>query len=160
MVDPRFSRTVIYMVQHDANGAMGLIVNRPFKEASIASLLEQLGMEHKGVSGALRMHYGGPVGAGTVFVLHTADYRGARTKVVRDGIALTGSPDVLRAIGSGVGPRRALLLLSYSGWAPGQLEQEIHAGAWVVVPPDLALIFDDDYETKWERALARRDVDL
>jgi putative transcriptional regulator len=160
MADPRFSRTVIYMVRHDASGALGLVVNRPFKEVPIASLLRRLGLEHEGVGGSMRMHYGGPVGPGSVFVLHTADFRGEGTQVIADGIALTGHPGILRAIGSGSGPRRALLVLSCSGWAPGQLEREIQAGAWVAVPADPAVVFDEGYDTKWERAMALREFDL
>ena len=97
---------------------------------------------------------------GRVFVLHTADYRGEGTQVIADGIALTGPAAILRAIGAGAGPRRALLVLSYSGWAPGQLEREIQAGAWISVPADAALLFEDAHDTKWERAMARRKVDL
>jgi putative transcriptional regulator len=160
MADPRFSRTVLYMVRHDASGALGLIVNRPFQEVPIADLLRRLGLEHEGVGGSMRMHYGGPVGPGSVFILHTADWRGEGTQVIADGISLTGTPGILRAIGSGAGPRRALLVLSYSGWAPGQLEREVQAGAWVAVPADPAVVFDDDYDTKWTRAMALREFDL
>lgn len=160
MNDPRFSRAVIYMVRHDASGALGLIVNRPFKEIPIALLLERLGLPHEGVGGSIRMNYGGPVEPGRVFVLHTADWRGEGTQLIADGIALTGPPGIIRAIASGTGPRRALLVLSYSGWGPGQLEREIKAGGWVSVPADPALIFDEDHDTKWERAMARREIDL
>jgi len=160
MNDPRFAHTVIYVVQHDANGAMGLIVNQSFKEVPVASVLDQLGLEHEAVTGSLRIHYGGPVGPGNVFILHTTDYRGRGTKVTGEGVALTASPDVLRAIGSGKGPRRALLIVGYSGWGPGQLERELQVGGWVVVSSDAALVFDDDYATKWERALARREFEL
>ncbi|HET6921925.1 MAG TPA: YqgE/AlgH family protein [Anaeromyxobacteraceae bacterium] len=160
MNDPRFSRAVIYMVRHDASGALGLIVNRPFKEIPIAQLLERLGLPNEGVGGSIRMHYGGPVEPGRVFVLHTADWRGEGTQVIADGIALTGPPGILRAIASGKGPRRALLVLSYSGWGPGQLEGEIRAGGWIGVPADPALVFDEDHDTKWARAMARREIDL
>jgi putative transcriptional regulator len=160
MNDPRFSRAVIYMVRHDASGALGLIVNRPFKEIPIALQLERLGLPHEGVGGSIRMNYGGPVEPGRVFVLHTADWRGEGTQLIADGIALTGPPGIIRAIASGTGPRRALLVLSYSGWGPGQLEREIKAGGWVSVPADPALIFDEDHDTKWERAMARREIDL
>jgi putative transcriptional regulator len=148
------------MVRHDANGALGLIVNRPFEKIPIALLLGRLGQEHEGVGGSIRVHYGGPVEPGTVFVLHTADYQSEGTHVIADGVALSRSPGILRAIGAGKGPRRALLFLSYSGWAPGQLEREIEAGGWVVAQADPALVFDDDYETKWERAMGRRGIDL
>jgi putative transcriptional regulator len=160
MNDPRFSRTVIYMLRHDASGAVGLIVNVPFKEIPIALLMDCLGLGHEGVAGSIRMHYGGPVEPGRVFILHTADYRAEGTQVIADGIALTGAPEILRAIGAGTGPRRALLVLSYSGWGPGQVEREIQAGGWLTVPADAALVFDDDYDRKWERAMARREIDL
>ena len=97
---------------------------------------------------------------GRIFVLHGDDWRGEGTRAVAGGIAMSDPPGVLRALGTGAGPRRALLFLSYSGWGPGQLEREMRAGAWVAVPADPALVFDDRYQTKWERALARREVDL
>lgn len=160
MNDRRFAGTVIYMVRHDMNGAMGLIVNRPDKEIPIALLMDRLGLDGKGVRGGLRLHYGGPVEPWKAFILHSADYKAEDTQVIENGIALTRHPAILRAIGAGAGPRRALLALGYAGWAPGQLEGEIHAGAWVTVPPDAALVFDDKYDTKWERAMARRKIDL
>ncbi len=156
MSDPRFSRTVIYVVHHDAGGALGLIVNRPFKEVSVALLLDRLGQAHESASGSLRMHYGGPVDPGRIFILHTADYEADGTHVIADGIAVTTSPGILRAIGAGTGPRRALLVLGYSGWGAGQLEAEIRAGGWIVAPAAAALIFDEDYGTKWQRAMGGR----
>ncbi len=160
MEDPRFARAVVYMVRHDETGALGLIVNRPFKELPIALLLDRLGLEHQGVGGSLRTYYGGPVEPGRVFVLHTADYRGEGTEVVAGGIALSAPPGVLRALGRGAGPRRAILVLSYSGWGPGQLEREMQAGAWIAVPADAALVFDDHDDGKWDRAMARRKIEL
>jgi putative transcriptional regulator len=158
--DPRFVRTVVYMVRHEAGGAMGLVVNRPVGETPLADLLDRLGIEGKGVSGEIQVHYGGPVEPGRGFVLHTTDYRIEGTQVVKDGIAITVQPEILEAIAAGTGPRRSLLALGYAGWAPGQLEAEIDAGAWVVVPADEALLFNENYEKKWERAMARRMIQL
>ena len=158
--DPRFVRTVVFMVRHDAGGAMGLVVNRPLGEVPLAALLERLGMEGKAVGGEMRVHYGGPVEATRGFVLHTSEYVTEGTQVVRDGIAITAQPEIFRAIGSGAGPRRALFALGYAGWAPGQLEAEIAGGAWITVPADEALVFDENYEKKWNRAMARRRIDL
>jgi putative transcriptional regulator len=158
--DPRFSRTVVYIVHHDAGGAMGLIVNRPIGEAPLSELLEQAGVEGKSVNGKIRVHFGGPVGAPRGFVLHTADYKIDGTEVVKDGIAVTAQPEILRAMGTGTGPRKSLFALGYTGWAPGQLEGEIKTGSWEIVPADKALVFDEDYETKWERAMARRTIRL
>jgi putative transcriptional regulator len=158
--DPRFVRTVVYMVQHNAGGAMGLIVNRPFGEVPVADLMDSLGLKGKGVAGKILAHYGGPVEPERGFVLHTAEYKIDGTQIVKGGIAITSQPEILQAIGAGTGPRRSLFTLGYAGWAPGQLEDEIKAGAWVVVPADEALVFDGNYEKKWERAMARRTITL
>jgi putative transcriptional regulator len=160
LTDPRFIRTVVYMVHHDAGGAMGLIVNRPLGDASIADLMERLGLDKKGVTGDILVHYGGPVEPAKGFVLHTAEYKIEGTQIVKDRIAITSQPGILRAIGAGAGPQRSLLALGYAGWAPGQLEAEIKAGAWVVVPADESLVFDQNYGKKWERAIARRTINL
>ncbi len=158
--DPRFIRTVVYMIHHDAGGAMGLILNRPIGDASLSELLERFGLESKGVNGEIRVHFGGPVDPPRGFVLHTVDYKIEGSQVVKDGIAVTARPEMLRAIGTGSGPRKSLFALGYAGWAPGQLEAEIKAEAWEIVPADEVLVFDEDYEKKWERAMARRTIRL
>lgn len=158
--DPRFMRTVIYMVRHDENGAMGVVLNRPMAEVPLARLLDQLGIESEGVTGNIQLHYGGPVERSRGFLLHTADYVGKSTLVIRDGVALSGQPEVWRAIAAGAGPRRSLFALGYSGWGAGQLESEMRAGHWVAVPADEDLLFDDDYGGKWTRAMARLKINL
>jgi len=158
--DPRFVRTVVFMVRHDAGGAMGLVVNRPVGEVPLADLLNRLGIEGRGVGGEIRLHYGGPVEPNLGFVLHTTDYTTEGTQVLQGGIALTSQTEVLRAIGAGTGPRRSLFTLGYAGWAPGQLEAEIAAGAWITVPADAGLVFDGRSDKKWERAMARRTIEL
>jgi putative transcriptional regulator len=158
--DPRFVRTVVYLVRHDASGAMGLIVNRRVGEMPLAELMAKLGLDGTGASGAMRIHYGGPVETGRGFVLHTPEYSSQGTLVVPGGLAVTFEPGVLRAIADGHGPRRTLFALGYSGWAPGQLENEIGRGDWLTVPSDEALVFDEDSEKKWERATARQRINL
>jgi len=158
--DPRFVHTLIYMFQHDAKGATGLVVNRPVAEIALADFLARFGVDSQGVSGRIRVHYGGPVEPSRVFVLHTEDYAGAATRVIKDGVALTTDPEVLEAMGRGKGPRRSLFVFGYAGWAPGQLEGEMRGGYWVSVPADQGLLFDDDHERKWERAMAKRRIEL
>ena len=160
MPDPRFARTVLYMLRHDATGAMGLVLNRPVGDLPVARLLEQLGMESKGAQGTIRVHYGGPVEGLQGLVLHTSDYQRNGTRIVADGVALTSQSEVLRDIATGSGPRRFLLAFGYAGWAPGQLEAEMRTGHWVTVPADEALLFDDDYQGKWDRAWARQLIQL
>jgi putative transcriptional regulator len=158
--DPRFAGTVVYMLRHDGTGAMGLVVNRPLAEVPVARLLDQFGLDSRGMIGQIRVHYGGPVQRDRGFVLHTADFSGDGTEAVRDGIAFTSHPGVVAAIGRGAGPRRALFAAGYSGWAAGQLEREIDGGAWFTALADEDLLFDRDHESKWERAKARRRLQL
>jgi putative transcriptional regulator len=158
--DPRFIRTVVYLVRHDASGAMGLIVNRRVGEMPLAALMQQLGLDASGANGTMRIHYGGPVETGRGFVLHTPEYVSQGTLASPGGLAMTFEPGILRAIADGHGPRRILFTLGYSGWAPGQLENEIGRGDWITVPSDEALVFDEDYDKKWERATARQRINL
>ena len=159
--DPRFTRTVIYMVRHDARtGAMGLVVNRQLGEVPMAVLLKQSGLPGEGTKGSVRLHVGGPVEATRIVVLHTDDYAGPDTVKVANGVAITSDPSILKSIADGKGPRRARFTLGYAGWVPGQLEAEIEAGYWIVVPSDDAIVFDDADETKWDRAMARRRINL
>ena len=160
MADPRFARTVLYMVQHGADGAQGLVLNRPLGELPLVTLLAQLGMPTEGATGTVRLHSGGPVDPLRLCVLHTAEYSIEGTAPLRDGLAITLQPEILRDIAGGKGPRRRLLIVGYAGWAPGQLEAEMKAGYWVRAQADEALVFDEEYRSKWERASARRKIDL
>ncbi len=161
--DPRFARTVIYMVRHDANGAMGLVVNRPVRDMPLAPLLRKFGLDDRGVTGNVRAHYGGPVEIGQGFLLHTAEYATQGTERVAGDIAMTPAPGVLSAlsdIARGTGPRKSLFAVGYAGWGPGQLEGEIERDAWITVPADEALLFDEDSARKWDRAMARRRITI
>ena len=159
MMDPRFTRTLIYMCAHNAEGAMGLVVNRILGSLTFPELLEQLGIDSKGSRDEIRVHFGGPVEAGRGFVLHSSDYVRDGTLIVDDNIALTATVDILQEIAGGQGPRHNLLALGYAGWGPGQLENEIQENAWLSVMADDLLLFDTDVDTKWERAMHKLGVD-
>src|SRR3972149_8562288 len=158
MGDPRFAETVIYMVQHDENGAMGLVINRPIAKGPITNLLRGLEVESRAARGEILIHYGGPVEPEKAFVLHSDDYAGRGTTVVGGGIAVTADAEIVRALAEGGGPRQSLFTLGDGGWAPGPLEAEIRANAWFTIPAEKKLIFADDPETKWEHAMARRKI--
>jgi putative transcriptional regulator len=159
--DPNFRETVVYLVHHDQAGAMGLVVNRVLGTGPLDEMLEGLGMPPDGAADLeLRVHYGGPVEPARGFMLHSPDYRAEDTVVLSDLVALTVSPGILQDIAAGKGPRRSLFALGYAGWGPEQLESELAAGAWVVVEPDAELLFDEQPETKWQRAFDRRGIDL
>ena len=154
MTDPRFERTVIYMCAHSGQGAMGLVVNRIFDKMSFPELLAQLKIDTTPKSRRIRIHAGGPVESSHGFVLHSDDYVRDGTMRVTDGIALTATIDILKAIADGDGPRQSLLALGYAGWGPGQLESELVRNSWLTVPADPSLVFALDIERVWERALA------
>jgi putative transcriptional regulator len=159
MADPRFARSVVYLCAHSGEGAMGLVVNRLIDSLSFESLLEQLGVEAT-VPADMPVHFGGPVESSRGFVLHTTDYVQDSTLLIDDEIALTATIDVLKAIAAGEGPKQRVLALGYAGWAAGQLDAEIQANGWLLVPADLDLVFGNGNDTKWTRSLAKIGVDL
>ncbi len=158
--DPRFTHTVILMVRHDRSGALGLIINRPFEERTIASLLAAIGRQDDTVEGKLRVYQGGPVELGAGFILHSAEYRGVDTMSIDGHIAMSSDPEILRDIGHHKGPEKFLFAIGYAGWGPGQLEHELARKDWFTAPADTKFVFDEDRELLWERALARRTRDL
>jgi putative transcriptional regulator len=159
--DPRFARTVIYMITHGADGAFGLIVNKVYGSGPLAEFLKGFGLKSEAATGSIRLHYGGPVERGLAFVLHTGDYKGNGTNVVTPAVSMTTGLEVLKAIAEGRGPRRSIFVLGYSGWAPGQLEGEIGRGDWLTAPADEAILFDDDEQDgKWQRAHKKAGVKL
>lgn len=159
MRDPRFARTVVYMCAHSVEGAMGLVINRVLDSLTFSDLLEQLGIQSQIIHHGVNVHFGGPVETGRGFVLHSPDYRQDGTAVMADGVALTATIDILRAIASGDGPRHHLLALGYAGWGPGQLDDEIRANGWLHVAADEDLVFGRELESKWERAIAKIGID-
>jgi putative transcriptional regulator len=139
---------------------MGLVVNRLIDSLTFHNLLEQIGVEQANTAEDMPIHFGGPVESSRGFVLHTADYVQDSTLVIEDDIALTATMDVLKAIARGEGPQRRVLALGYAGWGAGQLDAEIQANGWLLVPADLDLVFDNDNDSKWERAMAKIGIDL
>jgi putative transcriptional regulator len=159
MRDSRFARTVIYLCAHNADGAMGLVVNRLVGAITFPDLLTQLGIESRPVTEEIRVHFGGPVESGRGFVLHSGDYTQEGTLRVNPEVGLTATIDILRDIADGTGPRLQLLALGYAGWGPGQLDSEIQANGWLHVAADEKLVFDADLDSKWERAIAKLGID-
>jgi putative transcriptional regulator len=159
MRDPRFEKTVIYMCVHNAEGAVGLVLNRQIDSITFPELLTQLNIEADDGAPALPIHFGGPVEMGRGFVLHSADYGQTGTIMVGDLIGLTATVDILKDMAARRGPRHSLLALGYAGWGPGQLDSEIQQNAWLHVKADEELVFDSDLDTKWNRAIAKLGID-
>jgi putative transcriptional regulator len=159
MQDPNFTQSVVYLCAHTAEGAMGLVINRPLRRPSFEELLRQLELAPVPPVRSIRLIEGGPVEHGRGFVLHSTDWTGEGSLKVNARVALTASLDVLTAIAGGGGPKESVLALGYAGWGPGQLDTEMQQNAWLSVNADEALVFDDDDDTKWRRALASMKID-
>jgi putative transcriptional regulator len=159
MLDPRFAQAVIYMVRHGADGAMGLVINRPLAKGPIRDLLKGFGIDSD-ATGEIIIHYGGPVNPNAGYVLHSDDVMLDDSQKVGNGIALNANAHMIDAIGRGKGPRDALVILGYAGWAAGQLEAELEAGAWHVIPGDRDIVFGKDSDKKWHKAMGRQRIPL
>jgi len=167
MSDDRFSRSVIYVCAHSSEGAMGIVVNQPAANIKFPDLLVQLDVipekdliEIKSHD-EIRVLKGGPVETGRGFVLHSADFFIENSTLpIDDGICLTATLDILKAIAKGEGPEKSVLALGYAGWAPGQLESEIQRNGWLHCPADPELIFGADTERKYVKALGKIGIDL
>jgi putative transcriptional regulator len=163
MRDERFVRSLIYMCAHSSEGAMGIVVNRPAANIKFPDLLVQLDVipateliELPPVADSVVVLKGGPVESGRGFVLHSADFFIENSTLpIDEGICLTATIDILKAIARGKGPESAILALGYAGWAPGQLETEIHSNGWLHCAPDPELIFGTDVDAKYALALKK-----
>lgn len=160
MQDERFTRAVVYVCAHSAEGAMGLVINQEFDGLTFDELLEQLNIQADPGCGPIRVHNGGPVEVGRGFVLHSADYMHETSMPVGDNVALTATVDVLKAIAHGHGPDHYFLALGYAGWSAGQLDAEIRENAWLNAPADQTLLFNGDLANKWEAAIAKLGIDF
>lgn len=160
MGDTRFERSVIFMCAHSAEGAMGLIINKPAPDLRFADLLKQLKIPAGTDRIETRVHFGGPVEHGRGFVLHSTDYATENSSMrVSPEFAMTATIDILQDIARGEGPNQALLALGYAGWGPGQLESEIQANGWLVAPADTELVFAMRDADKWGSALRSLSID-
>jgi len=160
LADPNFFQTVTYIGEHNAQGALGLVINRP-----LALTLSQL-LEHLHITAdqppiaMLPVYHGGPVQPEQGFVLHRPLGQWGATLRVTDQIGITTSRDILQAVANGQGPEQWLVALGYAGWGPGQLERELAENAWLAVPADSAILFQVPSEQRWQAAAAILGIDL
>lgn len=156
-----FSKSVALICQHDEDGALGIVVNRP-SEYTVGEVLEQMGFD--GGSEAMRAQpvlNGGPVHRERGFVIHDGGPQWDSTLAIGDDLYLTTSREILEAMSKGEGPDHAVIALGCAGWGAGQLEQELTAdNSWLTAPADPALLFDTPLEDRWQAAAGRIGVDL
>ncbi|MEM8816232.1 MAG: YqgE/AlgH family protein [Pseudomonadota bacterium] len=160
MQDPNFSNTVTLVCEHNGDGALGIIINRPLS-LNLGGLLEQLELDAPNATvGEAPVLAGGPVGTERGFVLHNAEQDFENSLNVSNDIKLTVSRDILDAMASGDGPAKSLVALGYAGWEAGQLEDEMLANAWLNVPATASLVFDTPFEKRWAEAADSLGIDL
>lgn len=160
MRDPRFHKSVVYLVEHNAKGALGVIVNKIYGKGRLAKLMEGFGMKPGSAEERITLHFGGPVAADGAFILHTGDYKAARSRPVDKAISFTTDTRILKDVAAGNGPRRLLFVLGYAGWSAGQLQDEMARGDWSLAKPDEGLVFGDGKGDAWERIVGASEVPL
>ena len=160
MADPNFSTTVTLICEHNDEGALGIVINRPL-ELKLAGLFEQLDLEEPNTEAAEQpVFMGGPVGPERGFVLHEPVNRYENTLPVSNDIHLTLSRDVIDEMAAGNGPDKTLVALGYAGWDAGQLEHEMLANSWLTVPATTEIVFDMPFEQRWMSAAQTLGVDI
>ena len=167
MMDQRFDRAVIYLCAHSDDGAMGIIINKPAEDIVFPELLQQLEIipEKPSISlpsqaGNMKVLRGGPVETSRGFVLHSVPVEPIEGSVTAgDEIRLSATIDILKAIARGQGPDEAIFALGYAGWASGQLESEIQDNGWMICPMNRKILFDQEFDTKYIRAMGSLGID-
>jgi putative transcriptional regulator len=160
LVDANFVKSVVLMIEHNAGGAFGLIVNRLYGTGPLEDLVKGFGIDAANAKGEISMRFGGPVERGQVFVVHSADYEITGTIKVNAELSITNQNQVIEDMAEGTGPSERMVVLGYAGWSAGQLESEIARGDWTSMAADRSIIFTDDIDNIWDRANARAGLAL
>jgi putative transcriptional regulator len=164
MADPNFARTLTFICEHNAEGALGIVINRP-TDMSLGTLFERVGLTlethaAENLFGTMPVYFGGPVQTDRGFVLHRPAGEWQSTLKVSDDIGLTSSRDVLQSMGSAAKPQEVLVTLGYAGWSAGQLEWEISQNAWLTVAANPQVIFDLPPEERLPAAMQLLGIDF
>lgn len=156
----RFAESVILLIEHNAEGAFGLRINRPLGTVTWADLLDRLNLEGEAADGEVTLFSGGPVQRRNFFLLHGTDADMSDSKRVLNGVAITGRGDMVRRLARGEGPKRVRAILGYAGWAAGQLERELRRGDWFTTPAEADLVFSETPGEVWDKARRNRTIEL
>ena len=160
MADPHFAGTLTYVCEHNDDGALGIVINRP-TDMTMGALFKQIRIDLEGSELSERpVIFGGPVQTDRGFVLHRPAGKWQSSLAVREGVSLTTSRDILEACAAGQGPQEMIVSLGYAGWTAGQLEQEMASNAWLSVQADPQILFDAPFGERIDRALALLGIDI
>lgn len=161
IADPYFAKAVLLLCGQDEKGTIGFIINRHVASLSLKDLFFQLKISPSSLSSIEHnpLFLGGPIDMTRGFILHTDEYQTPSSLTIMPGVCLTNTLDVLKAIAQDSGPQKYMIALGYTGWKKNQLEQELDENTWVIMEADKQFIFDEDVNTKWERALYNLHID-
>ncbi len=160
LADPNFHHTVTYMCDHNPQGAMGLVINRPL-DMGMGELFNHLNISDYDIAlGEIPIYQGGPVQTDRGFVLHKPFGEWEASLSIAPNITLTMSQDIIEAIAHGKGPDKYIIALGYAGWGEGQLEQELASNAWLNGPAETSIIFDTSIEQRWNASARLLGVDI
>ena len=151
--DPHLERAIVYVCGHDASGAMGLMINKPFSNLTLKDLLDSLNLPRPHATQDIPIHFGGPQDRGRGFIIHSEDVVHPTTVSLGNTLALTATVDALQSIAAGSGPAQSLLVMGYVGWEEGQLDKELHSAKWLQMQADQDILFHIPIEQKWEAAI-------
>jgi putative transcriptional regulator len=155
IMDKRFEKTVIFMCGHDANGAIGIVLNKSFSHLTFKALLRQMEIDDSKVVGDIKIQEGGPVEVGRGFVLHTNDFYHSTTVKITPDIYLTATTDILKSIAQGKSPKHFKICLGYAGWTAGQIEREMHTHTWVQSNTTAEIMFTENIDTMWSNIMLK-----
>ena len=156
--DPIFGQSLIYICEHNNEGAMGLIINKPLQKDQSSNILKEIGLNR--VLKSNNVYFGGPVSPEKGFILHDSKYEAEETLLVSNTAGVSFSSDIIDDIKSGGGPNSYRLIMGYSGWDSGQLEEELENGDWMIMPSSEDLIFSKTDEHKWNIAIANLNINI
>lgn len=155
-----FQKSVIYVFNHSADGAMGLIINQPIELVNYGTLIEGMNLPAEAATKNIPVYFGGPVERARGFVLHSTDYFREFSLMKSGELAITASSNILADIARGEGPKDAVLIVGYAGWSAGQLEAEIEQNSWISVPATHELVFGTENDLKWATASKSLGIDM
>lgn len=159
--DVHFSQALIYVCAHNAEGTMGIMVNRPILDINLAEVLTQLDILTTTQTPAnMPVLLGGPVQPERGFIIHRSHDSWQSTLTINEDISVTSSQDILQAMADGQGPKDAVVILGYAGWGAGQIEAEIANNFWLTAPADPHIIFNVPFEQRWRAAVKSLGIDV
>jgi putative transcriptional regulator len=161
MLDDNFNQAVVYVCAHGDEGMMGLVINHPIEDILLSEVFAQMDVSTENqLINEVPVYLGGPVQPERGFIIHRPNQSWQSTLITSDDVGVTSSQDILQAIADGEGPEDITVVLGYSGWGAGQIEDEITQNSWLTMPADNDILFNVHYSNRWKAAMDKLGVDV